>query len=241
MIEVSDLDKRFGSCRAVSDVTASFPSATVTALLGLNGAGKTTLLRLIAGLDRPDRGTVTVCGRNPRDEAQPARLLSAHLGPEAMDPRHTVGRHLAWLAALGGIGSERVDAVMSEAGLYAHRDERIVKLSLGFRQRLAIAAALLSDPAAVIFDEPLNGLDVPGIVWLRTLLRRLAADGRTVVLATHLLSEVVLTADRLLILNRGRVAVEGTLDELVPAAHDPRLWLEQALLSHSPALEEAHP
>ncbi|OBI78476.1 ABC transporter ATP-binding protein [Mycobacterium sp. E740] len=239
MIEVSNLSKRFGSCRAISDVTASFPSASVTALLGLNGAGKTTLLRLIAGLDHPDGGTVTVCGRTPRDEPEPSRLISAHLGPEAMNPRHTVSRHLAWLAALAGISSKRVETVLTEAGLSEHRDERIAKLSLGFRQRLAIAAALLADPAAIVFDEPLNGLDVPGIVWLRTLLRRLAADGRTIILASHLLSEVVLTADRLLILDRGRVAESGTLDELVPAGDDPRLWLEHALLARSSVLETA--
>lgn len=231
MIEISRLDKRFGSCHAIDSVTATFPSGTVTALLGLNGAGKTTLLRLIAGLDHADGGTVTVCRRSTRDELQPTRLLGVHIGPEAMDPRHTIWRHIAWLAALSGIETKRAEAVLNDAGLLANRGDRISELSLGARQRLAIAGALLSDPETVIFDEPLNGLDVPGIVWLRSLLGRLAGEGKTVVIASHLLGELVLTADRMLILDRGQVAAEGTFTDIVPADDEPRRWLERTLLA----------
>lgn len=240
MIEVSRLHKRFGARQAIDTMTLTFPSATVTALVGLNGAGKTTLLRLIAGLDRADGGAVRVCGRDPRSETRPTRLLGVHIDPDAMDPRHTVWRHLKWLASLGGVGFERAEAMLAEVGLQAHRSERVAALSQGARQRLAIAAALLGDPAAVLFDEPLNGLDVSGIVWLRMLLRRLADQGKTVVIASHVLGEVVRTADRLVILNGGKLAAAGDLAEIVPAGADPRQWLEQTLLAQADPRPACH-
>ncbi|EKF25237.1 ABC transporter family protein [Mycolicibacterium hassiacum DSM 44199] len=227
MIETVGLTRHFGGRRAVSDVTATFPAGTVTALLGLNGAGKTTLLRLIAGLDRPDSGTVLVNGRPAGSDP---RLLGFHLGPDAMNPRHTVTRHLRWLAALSGVDAARVDTVLADTGLAERRRDRIDRLSLGMRQRVAIAGALLADPQALLFDEPLNGLDVPGIVWFRSLLRRLAEQGRTVVVATHLLGEVALTADRIVLLADGRVTESGDLDTLTPVGADPRDWLESTLL-----------
>lgn len=227
MIETVGLTKSFGDRLVTDDVTVTFPAGAVTALLGLNGAGKTTLLRLLAGLIHPDGGTVTVCGRRPGGDP---RLLSLHLGPDAMDARHTVRRHMAWLAALSGVDAARVDAVLHDTGLDTHRDRRIGRLSLGARQRVAIASALLADPQAVLFDEPLNGLDVPGIVWFRSLLRDLAQRGRTVVVATHLLSEVALTADHIALLADGRLRATGGLDELRPAGVDTREWLESTLL-----------
>jgi ABC-2 type transport system ATP-binding protein len=227
MIETQGLTKAFGGSRALDRVTVTVPSGAVTALLGLNGAGKTTLLRLIAGLDRPDAGTVTVDGRVPFGDPY---LVGMHLGPGALDPHHTVTRHLRWLAALAGVEAGRVDEVLDEAGLAPLRGRRIGALSLGARQRVAIAGALLCRPRALLFDEPLNGLDVPGIVWFRGLLRRLADTGCAVVVATHLLSEVVLSADRVLMLQDGRVHADGTLAEVVPAGADPRDWLESALL-----------
>lgn len=230
MIEITGLVKRFGVNVAVDDVTASFPAGTVTGLLGLNGAGKTTLLRLIAGLDRPDNGSVTLCGKPIQDHAEPVRTLGVHFDPTAMDPRHTADRHLRWLAALGGTAPRRVDAVLTEVGLHELRGRRISNLSMGARQRLAIASALLGDPQVLVFDEPVNGLDVPGILWLRELFRRLVGRGRTVVVASHLLGEVVLTADRLLVLQRGRVKVAGPLVEVVPAGADPRDHLESLLM-----------
>ncbi|MBY0286130.1 ABC transporter ATP-binding protein [Mycolicibacterium gadium] len=230
MIETIGLTKSFGSSRAVDGVTVEFPAGSVTALLGLNGAGKTTLLRLIAGLDRPDAGTVAVC-RQPRSGGP--RLLGVHLGPDAMNPKHTVHRHLAWLAALSGIGSARVDAILDETGLLGQRSVRIGRLSLGARQRLAIAGALLGEPRALLFDEPLNGLDVPGIVWFRSLLRRLAKAGCTVVVATHLLGEVALTADRIALLVDGQIQTVGALQQLAPEGEDTREWLENALLEYA--------
>jgi len=227
VIETIELTKSFGGHRAVDTVTAEFPTGSVTALLGLNGAGKTTLLRLIAGLDRPDGGTITVCRQ--RRSGDP-RLLGVHLGPDAMNPGHTVRRHLSWLAALFGVGPARVEAVLDEAGLLEQRSARIGGLSLGARQRLAIAGALLGEPRALLFDEPLNGLDVPGIVWFRALLRRLAAAGCTVVIATHLLGEVTLTADRIALLVDGKLATLGDLEQLTPVGADTREWLEATLL-----------
>lgn len=218
MIEISGVTKEFGTRRAVDNVTLDFPAGSVTALLGLNGAGKSTLLRLIAGLEAPDRGSI----------ATPS--LGLHLGPGAMDSRHTVWRHLCWLAALSDIEDEAVARVILETGLDAYRDTRIGELSLGIRQRLAIAGTLLGDPAAVLFDEPLNGLDVPGIVWFRELLSRLAGEQKTVVVATHLLGEVALTADRIVILDRGRVVAAGALGAVVPSGADRRQWLEHALM-----------
>ncbi|MGE2731725.1 ABC transporter ATP-binding protein [Mycolicibacterium vaccae] len=220
MIEVAHLAKRFGPRTALDDVTVTFPAGTVTALLGLNGAGKTTLLRVIAGLERPSTGTVRVSG-----------TLGVHVDPAGLDPRHTVWRHLSWRAALTGLPAAAVHAALAEVGVAEQRGRRIADLSLGARQRLAIAGALLGDPAAVIFDEPLNGLDVPGILWFRNLLRRLAEQGKAVVLATHLLGEVVHSADRATILVAGRIDVSGPLGDLVPAGADHQHWLEQTLVA----------
>lgn len=227
MIEVVGLTKSFGPHRAIDDVTVTFPAGSVTALLGLNGAGKTTLLRVLAGLTRPDSGTISVCGQRPGHDP---RLLGFHLGPTAMNPRHTVQRHLSWLAALSGIDGARLDEVLGEADLRAYRSTRIDRLSLGLRQRVAIAATLLADPQTLLFDEPLNGLDVPGIVWFRSLLRRLADQGRTVVVATHLLGEVALTADHVAVLSHGRMQAAGELAQLTPTGADTREWLEATLL-----------
>lgn len=227
MIETHSLIKSFGAKRALDDVTVTLPAGTVTALLGLNGAGKTTLLRLIAGLDRPDGGTVTVCGRTPFGDP---RLVGAHLGPDALDPRHTVTRHLRWLAALAGVNGTRVGQVLEETGLSSQRRDRIATLSLGARQRLAVAGVLLCRPRAVLFDEPLNGLDVPGIVWFRGLLRQLADAGCAVVVVTHLLAEVVLSADRVVLLADGRLHLDGSLNEMLPVGAESRDWLESRLL-----------
>ncbi|QZT64037.1 ABC transporter ATP-binding protein [Mycolicibacterium austroafricanum] len=227
MIETHRMAKSFGSKRALDDVTVTFPAGAVTALLGLNGAGKTTLLRLIAGLDRPDGGTVTVSGRAPFGDPQ---LVGVHLGPDALDPRHTVARHLRWLAALAGVDDGRVAQVLEETGLSAKRRHRIGGLSLGARQRLSIGGALLCRPQALLFDEPLNGLDVPGIVWFRGLLRQLADTGCVVVVATHLLAEVVLSADRVILLEAGQPRVDGALADVIPAGAQPRDWLESTLL-----------
>uniref|UniRef100_A0A5Q5CKZ6 ABC transporter related protein n=1 Tax=Mycobacterium sp. (strain JLS) TaxID=164757 RepID=A0A5Q5CKZ6_MYCSJ len=230
MIETVGLTKSYRRRTAVADVSLTFPSGAVTYLLGLNGAGKTSLLRLVAGLTTADSGWVSICGRQLHRERDPMRLLGSSLEPGVMNPRHTVRRHLNWLATLGGLPGARVDAVLAETDLTSAARQRISSLSLGARQRVAIAGALLGDPAAVVLDEPLNGLDVPGIVWLRELLRRLAADGRTLVVASHLLSEVVLTADRIVVLQNGRVALDAPFGDLTRAGSDPREHLERIVV-----------
>ncbi len=234
MIEIRGASKSFGSRRAIDNVTVSFPAGTVTCLLGLNGAGKSTLLRLIAGLTAPDTGSVRIGTLELRDQRDPMGVLGIHFDFAAMDPRHTVSQHLRWLATLGGLAASRTQAVLEESELTAVSHRRIATLSMGARQRLAIAGALLGDPAVLVFDEPINGLDVPGIVWFRHLLRHKAAEGVTVVMASHLLAEVVLTADRVLLLAYGRVVAEGGLDDIVPAGTDPRAHLEAALLQSEP-------
>ncbi|MGB0971512.1 MAG: ABC transporter ATP-binding protein [Mycobacterium sp.] len=227
MIELTQVTKTFEARPAVSDVTVTFPTGSVTALLGLNGAGKTTLLRLIAGLDRPDQGTVSVCGQRPSGNPQ---LVGAHLGPGVGNPRHTVWRHLCWLAGLAGTATAQAAEVLGETGLHSARSERIGGLSLGARQRLAIASALLCRPRAVLFDEPLNGLDVLGVVWVRNLLRQLADAGCTVVVATHMLGEVLLTADRIAILDGGRLRVTSSLQDAIPTHAEGQRWLESELM-----------
>lgn len=226
MIETTGLTRAFGGRRAIDDVTMALPTGSVTALLGLNGAGKTTLLRLIAGLDRPEEGTVTVCGRRPCGDP---RLVGMHLGPGAGNPRHTVRRHVNWLAALAGVTCTRADDALAAAGLCAARAEPLGCLSLGARQRLAIAGALLCEPRALLLDEPLNGLDVSGIVWLRQLLRQLAATGCTVVLATHMLGEAVLTADHIAVIDGGQLRMAGPKAGVIPAGTDAQRWLESTL------------
>lgn len=215
MIQTRDLTKSFDANRAVENVTVTFPAGTVTALLGLNGAGKTTLLSLLAGLIPPDAGGLTVCG-----------AAAAHLGPGAMNPRHTVEQHLRWLAALAGLDAARVPEVLGIAELAALRRTRIRALSLGLRQRVAIAGTLLCRPRVLLFDEPLNGLDIAGIIWLRTLLRELADAGRAVLVASHQLDEVRRNADRILVLSRGRLVADAQLHDFLGTDPD----LEQAYL-----------
>lgn len=226
MIEIIGLTKAFGGRRAIDDVTMALPAGSVTALLGLNGAGKTTLLRLIAGLERPDGGTVTVGGRRPCGDPQ---LVGVHLGPDAGNPGHTVRRHLTWLAALAGVTSARVDEVLSGAGLFDARAERLGCLSLGARQRLAIAGALLCEPRALLFDEPLNGLDLSGIIWFRQRLRQLADAGCAMVLATHMLGEAVVTADHIAVIDDGQLRMAGAMAGLIPTGTDAQRWLESTL------------
>jgi ABC-2 type transport system ATP-binding protein len=229
MIEIERLSKRFGATRAIDDISLTVPAGAVTTVLGLNGAGKSTLLRLIAGFEQPDLGQIRICGKSLPRERDPMQLLGMQFAAAAMDPRHTVSRQLRWLAALGGIGSATVAAVLDRIGLTASGATKIGALSDGARQRLGIGCALLGDPQVLIFDEPANALDVAGIVWLRNLLRDLASDGRTVVQASHLLGEVVLTTDRVVMIADGRIVADGPLSQTVPDGVDARTHLEQAL------------
>ncbi|MGY1796175.1 ABC transporter ATP-binding protein [Geodermatophilus sp. SYSU D00525] len=221
MIEVRSLTKRYGPVVAVDDLTFDVPPGSVTALLGRNGAGKSTTLRVLLGLDRPTAGTATVAGHAYADLAAPLRTVGALLDSAAAHPGRTARQHLRWLAASNDLPAHRVRAVLDLVDLRAAADRRVRGFSLGMRQRLGVAAALLGDPPLLLLDEPANGLDAEGIRWLRTTLRDLAAEGRTVLLSSHLMGEVARTADRLLVVGRGRLLADTPLDAFL-AEHTGR-------------------
>lgn len=208
MIEILDLTKKYGTTSAVDHLTVTVRPGVVTGFLGPNGAGKSTTMRAVIGLDRPTGGTVLVNGRRYADNAAPLREVGALIDAGAVHPGRRADRHLQALAASNGIPRTRVDEVLEIVGLTGVRAARTGGFSLGMGQRLGIAAALLGDPPVVVLDEPVNGLDPDGIVWIRTLLRSLAADGRTVLVSSHLMSEMALTADHLVILGRGRLLAD---------------------------------
>ncbi len=213
-IEIRGLGKRFGSFDAVTDATFAAAAGCVTGFLGPNGAGKSTTLRILLGLMRPSEGTALVHGKPYRDHSHPARLIGAVVDIAGAHPRMTARQHLRTYSALSGLSPARVDAVLEQTGATAYGDRRIGTFSTGMRQRLALASALLGDPEILVLDEPSNGLDPAGIVWLRTFLRHLAASGRTVLLSSHVLGEVEQTADDVVLIDRGRVTRTGTLSEI---------------------------
>ncbi|MFI5958111.1 ABC transporter ATP-binding protein [Cryptosporangium sp. NPDC051539] len=225
MIEVRDLTKRYGRTLAVDRLSFTVPAGHVTGFLGANGAGKSTTLRAILGLDRPNSGTALVHGRPYAAYERPLTVVGAVLDAAAVHGGLRARTQLRVLARSNGLASSRADEVLDEVGLSAAADRRIKGLSLGMRQRLAIGGALLGDPATLIFDEPLNGLDPSGIGWFRTLARRLADDGRAVLISSHLMSEMALTADRVVIIGSGRLLAEETLDGLGSSLEDAYLRL----------------
>jgi ABC-2 type transport system ATP-binding protein len=213
VIEARHLTKRYGSSAAVDGLSFAIRPGAVTGLLGPNGAGKSTLMRMIVGLDIPSEGTVTVGGRAFREAPAPMREVGALLDARALHGGLTAYAHLRWLARAGGLPARRVDEVLAEAGLATVARKRVKGFSLGMSQRLGIAAALLGDPAVLLFDEPANGLDPEGIRWIRILMRRLAGEGRTVVVSSHLMSEMEGTADHVIVLGRGRIITDGSVKE----------------------------
>jgi ABC-2 type transport system ATP-binding protein len=215
MIQLSGLTKTFGNTRAVDDLTCSIEPGVVTGFLGPNGAGKTTTMRLILGLDRPTKGTATIDGRAYRDLRDPLRAVGALLDARQMHPQRSARNHLRWIAATNRIPDRRVDEVLDMVGLTAVSGRPAGALSLGMSQRLGIAAALLGDPPVLLFDEPVNGLDPEGIHWVRTLLRTLAGQGRTVLVSSHLLAEMANTADRLVVIGRGKLIAATTVADFV--------------------------
>jgi len=215
MIEARNLVKRYGSTTAVDDLTFSIRPGLVTGFLGPNGAGKTTTMRMILGLDAPTQGSVTVDGRAYRDLPAPMREVGALLDAKALHGGRRAFDHLLCLAQSNGIPRRRVDEVLRLVGLEDVARRRAKGFSLGMGQRLGIASALLGDPAVLIFDEPVNGLDPDGIHWVRTLTRTLAAEGRTVLVSSHLMSEMALTADHLLVIGKGRLIADTSVDEFV--------------------------
>ena len=218
MIDAHALTKRFGQHTAVDGIDFRVEPGRVTGFLGPNGAGKSTTMRMIAGLDRATSGEVTVNGRPYREHRAPLREVGILLDAKAVHTGRTAYRHLLAMAATHGIGAARVREVIELAGLEPVAHKRVGGFSLGMGQRLGIAAALLGDPATVILDEPVNGLDPEGVRWVRTLVRGLAAEGRTVLLSSHLMSEMAQTADHLIVLGRGKVIADATVDEVIARA-----------------------
>ena len=217
MIELNGLSKRFGAKLAVDDLTVAVQPGRVTGFLGPNGAGKSTTMRMILGLDRPTSGTVAVLGRRYVDLPAPLRVVGALLDAKAVHPGRTAYAHLLALAATAGIGRSRVSEVIELVGLGAVAGQRARTFSLGMGQRLGIAGALLGDPPVIMLDEPVNGLDPDGIHWIRGFLRSLAAEGRTVFISSHLMSEMALTADHLVVLGRGRLLADVGMTEMLAA------------------------
>jgi ABC-2 type transport system ATP-binding protein len=214
MIEARGLVKRYGSTTAVDNLSFDVLPGTVTGFLGPNGAGKSTTMRMILGLDRPDAGTVRIAGKNYHDLRWPLREVGALLEAKAFHPGCTARAHLTALAASNSIPRRRVNDVLEITGMEKAAGRRAGKFSLGMSQRLGIAAALLGDPAVLLLDEPVNGLDPEGIRWIRNLLKNLAAHGRTVLISSHLISEVAQTADQLIVIGQGRLLAQTTVTEL---------------------------
>ena len=218
MIDVQGLSKRYGDRLAVDDLTFTVKPGIVTGFLGPNGAGKSTTMRLILGLDRPSAGRATVNGRAYRDFEAPLHEVGALLEARAIHTGRSAYNHLLAQAQTHAIGRDRVDEVIRLVGLESVARKRVGGFSLGMGQRLGIAAALLGDPATLILDEPSNGLDPEGIRWIRNLLKQLAAEGRTVFVSSHLMSEIALTAERLVVIGRGRLIADTSVEDFVRSA-----------------------
>ena len=215
MIEVRGLTKQYGAVRAVDDLTFDVAPGKVTGFLGPNGAGKSTTMRMILGLDRPTAGTALVTGRPFGELAEPLRVAGALLDAGAVHGGRSGRDHLRVAARTNGIPLRRVDEVIDQVGLAPAAKRRVRGYSLGMKQRLGIATALLGDPAVLLFDEPMNGLDLDGVRWIRGLVRGLADEGRTVLLSSHLMSEMEQTADHLVIIGRGRLIADASMQDVM--------------------------
>ncbi len=214
-IEANGLTKRYGSAVVVDNLSFEVLPGRVTGFLGPNGAGKSTTLRMILGLDRPTAGTVTVAGLPYGQHSRPLFTVGALIDAHAVHQQRSAYNHLLCLAQSNGIGRKRVDEVLQMVGLTSVAKKRAAGFSLGMGQRLGIAAAMLGNPEVLLFDEPVNGLDPEGIVWVRTLMRALAAEGHTVFVSSHLMSEMALTADHLVIIGRGKLIASMSVDDFV--------------------------
>ena len=215
MIEATNLTKRYGSKLAVADVGFSLRPGQVTGFLGPNGAGKSTTMRMLMGLDRPTSGSITVMGKPYAEHRNPLHVVGALLDAKGVHPGRSARSHLRALAATHGIGDRRVHEVLALTGLESVAHKRVGGFSLGMGQRLGIAAALLGDPRVLVLDEPVNGLDPDGVLWVRNFVRSFAADGRTVLLSSHLMSEMAQTADHVIVLGRGSVIADAPIAELI--------------------------
>jgi len=224
-IEIDGLRKRFGSTQALDGMTFTVGPGQVTGFVGPNGAGKSTTIRVVVGLDAPDAGTATIGGRPYRTLRNPLGHVGSLLDAGALQPSRSARNHLLWLAHSQGIKPGRVDEVIALSGLQAAARRKAGGYSLGMRQRLGIAAALLGDPAVLIFDEPFNGMDPEGIVWMKGFLRSLAAQGRAVLVSSHLMSELEDTAVHLVVVGRGKVIADTSVADLIAAASGNRITL----------------
>jgi len=241
-IEVSGLRKRFGSALALDGMSFIVQPGQVTGFVGPNGAGKSTTMRVVLGLDAPDQGSALIGGQPYPKLRRPLSHIGAMLDAAALQPGRTARNHLLWLAHSQGLGGGRVDAVIELTGLTPAARRKAGGFSLGMRQRLGIAAAMLGDPPVLMFDEPFNGMDPEGIVWMRGYLRSLAAEGRAVLVSSHLMSELEDCADHLVVTGRGKVIADTSVAELIAAASGDRLTLRTAsrpeamtVLSHAGA------
>jgi ABC-2 type transport system ATP-binding protein len=224
-IEVAGLRKRFGAAQALDGMTFTILPGQVTGFVGPNGAGKSTTMRVILALDTPDEGTALIGGRPYRTLRHPLSHIGALLDAAALQPSRSARNHLLWLAHSQGLGARRVDEVIEQAGLRSVIRRKAGGYSLGMRQRLGIAAALLGDPPVLMMDEPFNGMDPEGIIWMRGFLRALAAEGRAVLVSSHLMSELEDTADHLVVVGRGRVIADARVRDLIAAASGDRVQL----------------
>jgi ABC-2 type transport system ATP-binding protein len=224
-IEVTDLRKRFGGTTALDGVTFAVAPGSVTGFVGPNGAGKSTTMRVILGLDAADAGTALIGGQPYATLRHPLRHVGALLDASALHPARSARGHLLWLAHSQGLSARRVDEVIEQAGLQGVARRKAGGFSLGMRQRLGLAAALIADPSVLMLDEPFNGLDPEGIIWMRGLLRALAAEGRAVLVSSHLMSELEGTATQLLVIGRGRIVADTTVADLIGAASTGRVRL----------------
>jgi ABC-2 type transport system ATP-binding protein len=233
-ITIDGLTKRFGAVTAVDDLSFELSGASVTGFLGPNGAGKTTTLRMLLGLVTPDRGRATIEKQAYSELDRPARMVGALLEASSFHPGRSARNHLRVVARAAGLPDRRADEVLERVGLADAAARRVGGFSLGMRQRLGLATALLGDPEVLVLDEPTNGLDPAGVRWLRNLLRQMAADGRTVLVSSHLLAEVAQTVDRVVVIDRGRLVAEGRVPDLVQADES----LEDAFLRLTEAVED---
>ena len=231
-IEVRTLTKRYGTTVAVDDLSFDVNPGLVTGFIGPNGSGKTTTMKLILGLDHPTTGQVTVGGRQYRDLPAPLREIGALIDAKAVHPSRTARHHLLALAQSNAIPTSRVDEVLGLVGMETVAGKRVGGFSLGMGQRLGIAGALLGDPPVLMFDEPLNGLDPEGIVWIRQLMRHLAGEGRTVFVSSHLMNEMAVTADHLIVIGQGKLLRDEGVNQFVDANS------EHLVLVRSPQLDE---
>jgi ABC-2 type transport system ATP-binding protein len=237
-IEVNGLRKRFGPALALDGMSFTVAPGQVTGFVGPNGAGKSTTMRVILGLDAPDEGSALIGGRPYPTLRRPLREVGSLLDASALQPSRTGRNHLLWLAHSQGLNAHRVDAVIGQAGLESAARRKAGGFSLGMRQRLGIAAALLGDPPVLMLDEPFNGMDPEGIVWMRGFLRSLAGQGRAVLVSSHLMSELQDTADHLVIVGRGRVIADTSTRELLAAASGDRVTLRTTARAEAKAVLE---